>query len=93
VDYLRSITIAVPVLRKGYEIFRNILNQVYGCTETYLLTFLGSRDHVLDGSEREVQRLASCGREFINTVTIVVDSEGSRVEPGQLGRSLPEEIL
>jgi len=32
-----------------------------------------------------VQRLASCGREFINTVTIVVDSEGSRVEPGQLG--------
>jgi long-chain acyl-CoA synthetase len=77
--------IPLPVLEKALKYFGLILNQVYGTTETYLLTFLPSYDHILKGTEEEVKRLGSCGLELINTETIVVNGDGMRVKPGEIG--------
>lgn len=90
ISSLRCITygaapIALPVLEKALSFFGNILNQIYGCTEVYLLTFLGARDHKLEGSEKEVKRLKSCGLPVINTETIVVGSDGKQIKLGEVG--------
>ena len=90
ISSLRCITygaspIALPVLEKALTYFGNILNQIYGCTEVYLLTFLQARDHKLEGSEKEVKRLKSCGLGLINTETLVVDSDRNPVKPGEVG--------
>ena len=73
-----------PTLKKALKYFGNILTQIYGCTEAYLLTCLRARDHILEGGGEHV-RLASCGLEMINTETIVVNLDGKRVKPGEVG--------
>lgn len=90
ISSLRCITygaspIALPVLEKALRFFGNILNHIYGCTEVYLLTFLQARDHKLEGSEKEVKRLKSCGLTVINTETTVVDSDRNPVKSGEVG--------
>jgi acyl-CoA synthetase (AMP-forming)/AMP-acid ligase II len=90
ISSLRCITygaspIALPVLKRAINYFGSILNQVYGCTEVYIITFLKARDHILQGSDEEVRRLASCGLEVINTETVVVNSDGVRVKRGEVG--------
>jgi len=77
--------IGVPQLRKAISFFGNILNQVYGSTEVYLVTFLRAEDHKLEGSEKEIKRLTSCVLEILNTETIVVNQDGKRVKPGEIG--------
>jgi acyl-CoA synthetase (AMP-forming)/AMP-acid ligase II len=77
--------IPLPVLRKALMFFGNILNQVYGCTETYAITFFRADDHNLQGSDKELKRLSSCGLEMTNTETIVVKPDGSRIKPGETG--------
>ena len=77
--------IQLPVLKKALRFFGNILNQVYGCTETYVISFLQDRYHKLEGGERELRRLSSCGLEMINTETIVVKQNGSEVKAGEVG--------
>jgi long-chain acyl-CoA synthetase len=78
-------SIPLPILKKALKYFGFILNQIYGTTETYLNTFLRARDHVLEGSEEAVKRLSSCGLEIINTETIVINKDGMRVKPGEVG--------
>jgi len=77
--------IGLPLLRNAISFFGNILNQVYGSTEVYLITFLRAEDHKLEGSEKEIKRLTSCGLEILNTETIVVNQDGKRVKPGEIG--------
>ncbi len=77
--------IAKPLLEKALSFFGNILNQVYGTTEVYIVTFLHARDHMLKGSEKEVKRLESCGKEVVNTETIVVHKDGQRINSGEIG--------
>jgi len=80
--------IAMPVLRKALDYFGPIMNHVYGCTETYLLSCLKAEDFKLDGTEteKEIRRmLASCGKEAINTETRVVNEDGVPVKPGEVG--------
>jgi len=77
--------IGLPLLRNAISFFGNILNQVYGSTEVYLITFLRAEDHKLEGSKKEIKRLTSCGLEILNTETIVVNQDGKRVKPGEIG--------
>lgn len=77
--------ISLPILKKALKYFGFILNQVYGATETYVDTLLQAHDHVLEGSEETVKRLTSCGLEMINTETIVINKDGLRVKPGEVG--------
>jgi len=90
VSSLRWITygashIAVPTLRKALDYFGRILNQVYGCTETYVITFLEAGDHKMEGSDAQLRRLMSCGKEMINTETIVIRPDGKPVKSGEIG--------
>ena len=63
------------------------LCQAYGMTETApLLTAMKLEWTRYEGSEAEVRRLASCGREVTGVDVMVVDEEtGEPVQPGQVG--------
>jgi acyl-CoA synthetase (AMP-forming)/AMP-acid ligase II len=77
----------VELLREGMERFGKVFNQLYGLTEsTGTVTSLEAVDHVVEGPEEQVRRLASCGKELMNVWVRVVDVEGNDVEPGgQMG--------
>ena len=76
----------VEVLKKAIAAFGPKLLQVYGLTEANpLLTLLPVEEHIVEGEERLVRRLASCGREIINLDVRVVDDSGVAVKPGQVG--------
>jgi long-chain acyl-CoA synthetase len=76
----------VELLRKAMSKIGPIFRQSYGLTETApLLTSLPPEEHVLDGPEHRVRRLASCGREVAGVEVRVVNDEGSDVKPGEVG--------
>ncbi|MEE8448210.1 MAG: long-chain-fatty-acid--CoA ligase [Thermodesulfobacteriota bacterium] len=76
----------LEVLRKAISAFGPKLLQVYGLTEANpLLTLLPVEEHVLEGEEKLVRRLTSCGRQLINVDVRVVDDSGALVKPGQVG--------
>ncbi|MBI3949857.1 MAG: long-chain-fatty-acid--CoA ligase [Acidobacteria bacterium] len=61
--------------------------QVFGMTETCCLgTVLEPWEHVVGGDSRWTKRLASCGREMLNTHIRVVNEAGEDVKPnGEVG--------
>lgn len=74
-----SSSIPVTVLRKAIEKFGGIFHQLYGLTEAHVLTLLPNDDHVTEGSEREVRRLASCGYEMPDVHVRVVREDGTDI--------------
>jgi len=76
----------VELLKKALAIFSCGFAQLYGQTESGpLTTVLKPEDHVLDGSEKTLARLASCGKPVINYEIRVVDEEDHDVPIGQVG--------
>ncbi len=76
----------VEKLREGLEIFGPVFVQSYSLTEApWSLTLLPKSDHRLDGGERELRRLGSCGRELVNVEIRIVDDEGREVPAGEPG--------
>ena len=76
----------VAVLRRGIELFGNIFYCGYGSTEAAALpSCLPPEGHIVDGSEREVKRLASCGKETLNAEVRVADEDGKDIAPGKTG--------
>ena len=66
------------------DVLGNRFVQVYGsCEAPHPLSVLSRREHLVGDHNR--QRLASVGRETIQTEIRLVDSEGSDVEPGESG--------
>lgn len=65
--------------------FGNIFTLVYGLCEFPVITLLCPEEFVLEGSEKEMNRLRSCGREGANSEARVVDEQGNDVKPGQMG--------
>jgi long-chain acyl-CoA synthetase len=65
------------LLKRAIEFFgENKLIQPYGMTETGpQITHLAKRDHVLQGSEKQMKRLRSAGRESQNVHVRVVDQK------------------
>ena len=80
----------LEVVKKAINVFGPILYQVYGLTETYLLTTLSNKDHIVEKSDSRSQRLASCGRELVNTRVRVVNEDGEEVHPGEIGEIIAQ---
>jgi len=80
----------LEVVKKAINVFGPILYQVYGLTETYLLTTLSNKDHIVEESDSRSQRLASCGRELVNTRVRVVNEDGEEVHPGEIGEIIAQ---
>ncbi len=76
----------VELMRKAMEKIGPLFRQSYGLTETApLLTSLPPSEHVLEGPEHRVRRLASCGREVAGVEVRVVNDEGENVKPDEVG--------
>jgi len=78
--------IAPEVLKKAIEAFGHVFVQGYGLTEGSMpLTLLTKEDHILNGSEKKLKRLASVGREVTVAKVRIMDENGEFLPPGQIG--------
>jgi acyl-CoA synthetase (AMP-forming)/AMP-acid ligase II len=75
----------VTLLRRAIERFGNIFMQIYGMTECIVGTVLHPHQHVLDGPEEEVRRLASAGQPFYGVDIRVLRPNGSECGPDEVG--------
>ncbi len=77
----------VDRLKAAAEVFGPKLCQAYGMTETSpLLTAMKLEWTYYDGTDEQVRRLASCGREITGVEVRVVDQKtGDDVRPGEFG--------
>jgi len=76
----------VELLKRTMTRFKCQFMQLYGQTETGpMTTVLRPEDHVLEGSEAEMARLASAGRPVVNYEVRIVDEDGNDVAPGVVG--------
>jgi len=84
----------LPVIRKALEEFPGVsFINAFGQTETAsTITALGPEDHVLTGTpeeiERKLQRLASIGKPMSDVEMKVVDDDGKKLGPGEVGEIL-----
>ena len=78
--------IPVELLKKALQVFSCGFVQMYGQTETGpITTLLKPEDHIMDGSEKKLQRLASAGRAAIDYEIRIVNDNGEDVEIGEVG--------
>lgn len=76
----------VELLKKAMERFKCRFMQFYGQTETGpLTTVLKPEDHMLDGTEAQMARLASAGRPVVDYEVRIVDEGGNDVKVGDVG--------
>jgi long-chain acyl-CoA synthetase len=76
----------VELLKKTMKRFKCQFMQFYGQTETGpLTTVLKPEDHVLDGTEAEMARLASAGRPVVDYEIRIVNEEGNEMAVGEVG--------
>lgn len=73
-------------LKKALAIFGPILSQLFGQTEApMMIAVLPKEDHILRGSAKEEERLASCGRPTVIAQVRLVDDEDNDVPLGEVG--------
>ncbi|MBN1664175.1 MAG: long-chain-fatty-acid--CoA ligase [Deltaproteobacteria bacterium] len=78
--------IAPDVLKQAIETFGNVFLQGYGLTEGSMpLTLLTKEDHMMDGSEKKLKRLASVGREVTVAKVRIMGDDGQLLPPGEIG--------
>jgi acyl-CoA synthetase (AMP-forming)/AMP-acid ligase II len=75
----------VEVIKKAIRDIGDVFVQVYGLTETYILTLLPKEDHVVEGPEDVVRRLRSCGKTLPGCLVRIVDALGQDVVAGETG--------
>jgi long-chain acyl-CoA synthetase len=76
----------VELLKRALQTFRCGFMQLYGQTESGpLITVLKPEDHILDGSQERLERLASAGRAIINYEVKIVDDDDNDVPIGDIG--------
>jgi acyl-CoA synthetase (AMP-forming)/AMP-acid ligase II len=76
----------VELLRRAMQRFKRQFIHFYGQTETGpMTTVLKPEDHVLEGSEAQVARLASAGRATLDFEVRIVDQDGQDVAVGEVG--------
>lgn len=91
ISSLRMITYgAAPMptdrLKDAIKIFGKRMSQSYGQAECLMaISVLTVEDHVIDGSEKEVKRLASAGRPYTINEVRLVDEKDQDVKPGEVG--------
>jgi len=76
----------VELLKKAMNRYQCQFVQMYGQTETGpCTTALKPEDHMLEGSEAEMARLASAGRAVVDYEIRIVDEIGNNVATGEVG--------
>ena len=76
----------VELLKKAMKRFKCQFCQLYGQTETGpCTTALRPEDHVLEGSEAQMARLASAGRPVVDYELRIVNEDGNDVAVGEVG--------
>jgi acyl-CoA synthetase (AMP-forming)/AMP-acid ligase II len=76
----------VELLKKALTIFPCGFAQMYGQTESGpFTTVLRPEDHILDGTEKSVTRLASSGKPALNYEIRIVDENDNDVQNGEVG--------
>ena len=76
----------VELLKKAMQRLTCGFMQMYGQTETGpATTALQPEDHVLEGSDAQMARLASAGRAIVDYEIRIVDEEGRDVPVGEVG--------
>jgi long-chain acyl-CoA synthetase len=76
----------VELLKRALQKFKCGFAQLYGQTESGpLTTILHPEDHILEGSERELQKLGSAGRPVLSYEIRIVDEQGKDVSIGEVG--------
>jgi long-chain acyl-CoA synthetase len=76
----------VELLKRAIEVFPCGFAQLYGQTESGpFTTCLRPEDHVLDGSEKMIARLASSGKPAIDYEIRIVDDDDNDVPVGEVG--------
>lgn len=76
----------VELLKRAMERFRCGFMQMYGQTETGpITTVLKPEDHILEGTEGQMARLASAGRPALHYEVKIVDEDGNDVARGGVG--------
>jgi acyl-CoA synthetase (AMP-forming)/AMP-acid ligase II len=76
----------VELLKKALTIFPCGFAQMYGQTESGpFTTVLRPEDHILDGTEKSVARLASSGKPALNYEIRIVDENDNDVQNGEVG--------
>jgi len=79
----------VDRLKKAMAVFKCDFMQTFGQTEASpMISILRPDDHIPDGSEEEVKRLASCGRRAFNVEVKIVDEDDNKVAAGEVGEIL-----
>jgi len=76
------------VLERAIEKLKCAFTQGYGLTETLEATFLVASDHVLNGTEKQQQRLSSAGREAVGAEVRIVDDNDEALAAGEVGEIL-----
>ncbi len=76
----------VELLKKALTVFPCGFAQLYGQTESGpFTTVLRPEDHILDGTEKSVARLASSGKPALNYEIRIVDENDNDVPIGEVG--------
>jgi acyl-CoA synthetase (AMP-forming)/AMP-acid ligase II len=76
----------VELLKRALQTFKCGFAQFYGQTESGpLMTILHPEDHVLEGHEKQLQKLGSAGKPVISYEIRIVDEEGEDVSVGEVG--------
>jgi long-chain acyl-CoA synthetase len=76
----------VEPLKRALKKFKCNFAQLYGQTESGpMTTILPPEDHILEGSERQLQKLGSAGRPVISYEIRIVDEQGRDVSIGEVG--------
>ncbi len=77
----------VEQLKKALKIFGKRLIQMYGQAEAPVtICVLRPEEHIPDGTEEEVKRLASVGRAYLTGEVKLVDEQDNEVKPGEVGQ-------
>ncbi len=80
-----SAPMPVALLRRAIEAFGPIFMQVYGLTESSLLSVLYKHQHLLEGSSEQVRRLGSAGHVCVANEVRIVRDDGTDCAVGETG--------
>jgi len=73
------------VLKQCIQKFGRIFTQGYGATEVGPWTTFQAKDHVVEGTEKEMRRLKSVGRPALVSEIKIVDDRGNECKYGEIG--------
>jgi acyl-CoA synthetase (AMP-forming)/AMP-acid ligase II len=77
----------VELLKRAISVFGNIFIQVYGLTESYILSYLPQEDHIDVEIESNggLKKISSCGKPMVNCDVRVVNEARDEVSQGEIG--------